>query len=66
VNGEPTTRMERRLRLSGSLVLAGLLVEAASIVWFTPLAFLAFAIGGGLLVAAGVVIFLTSLVFVAR
>jgi hypothetical protein len=66
MNREPTTPMDRRLRLSGSLILAGLLVEAASIVWFTPAAFLIFAIGGGLLVAAGVLLFLISLVFVAR
>lgn len=66
MNREAATPMDRRIRLCGSLILAGLLVEAASIAWFTPAAFLIFAIGGGLLVAAGALLFLMSLVFAPR
>jgi hypothetical protein len=57
--------LERRLRVSGILIVLGLLVEALSLVRIHPLAFLGFAfIGGGLLVS-GVATFLYSLVSVA-
>jgi len=44
--------MERRLRISGILIVLGLLVEALSLIRIHPLAFLAFMfIGGGFLIA---------------
>jgi len=57
-------RLEGRLRVSGILIVIGLLVEALSLVRIHPLAFLGFMfIGGGFLVV-GVAIYLYSLVTV--
>ena len=55
-------RLPRRLRIAGALVVTGLAVECATLVWPHPTAFLAFALGGGTLIAAGIVIYLWSLV----
>jgi len=57
-------RMTRYLRVSGVLIILGLLVEALSLIRIHPLSFLAFMfIGGGLLVA-GLLTYLYSLVAV--
>ncbi len=57
-------RMTRYLRISGVLIILGLVVEALSLIRIHPLSFLGFMfIGGGLLVA-GVVTYLYSLVAV--
>jgi predicted membrane channel-forming protein YqfA (hemolysin III family) len=54
-------RLVRRLRLAGLLVGLGLLIEAATLFWPHPTAFLAFLLVGGLLVAVGVVLYLISI-----
>jgi len=51
----------RRLRLSGLLVSLGLIVEAVTLFWSHPTAFLAFLLLGGTLVAAGVLLYLFSI-----
>jgi hypothetical protein len=53
---------ERRLQISGVLIILGLLVEALCLAWRGPLAFLVFLGLGGLLLFAGIVLFLFSLV----
>lgn len=53
-------RMGFRLRLSGALIIAGLLVEAASLTRIHPLAFLAFMFLGGGFLIAGIAIYLLS------
>jgi hypothetical protein len=58
--------LERRLRLSGILLILGLLVEALCLAWKGPLAFLVFAGLGGLLFLAGMVVYLLSLVSVGH
>jgi hypothetical protein len=55
-------KMQSRLRISGIFILLGLIVEAASLQWSHPTAFLLFAFIGGPLEAFGIVIFLYSLV----
>ena len=57
--------MERRLRISGILIVLGLLVEALSLIRIHPLAFLGFMFVGGGLLVAGIAIYLYSLVSVA-
>jgi hypothetical protein len=52
----------RRLRLSGLLVALGLIVEAVTLLWSHPTAFLVFLFVGGLLVAAGVLLYLFTIV----
>jgi hypothetical protein len=55
-------KMERRLEVSGTLILMGLLVEAICLLWSRPIAFVVFVLLGGLLVGVGVLLFLYSLV----
>jgi hypothetical protein len=52
----------RRLRLSGLLVALGLIIEAVTLLWSHPTAFLVFLFVGGLLVAAGVLLYLFTIV----
>lgn len=54
-------RLARRLRLAGLLLGLGLLIEAATLVWSHPTAFLVFLLLGGALVAAGVLLYLFSI-----
>jgi len=57
--GDP---MNRRLRISGTLVIIGLLVEALCLVWSRPIAFVVLVCLGGALIGLGVLLFLYSLV----
>jgi hypothetical protein len=56
-----TPDLSRRLKLSGLLVGLGLIVEAATMFWPHPTAFLVFLGLGGLLVAVGVLLYLVSI-----
>jgi len=55
------TLLARRLRISGLLVSLGLIVEAITMLWSHPTAFLVFLLLGGSLVAAGVLLYLFSI-----
>jgi hypothetical protein len=55
-------KIEKRIRLAGILLMAGLLVELATLRWSHPTAFLFFLLLGGMLMAAGIVVYLLSLV----
>jgi hypothetical protein len=59
-----TAHIHSKLQVSGALVILGLLVEAACLLWSRPIAFVIFAGLGGFLIAMGVLLFLYSLVFV--
>jgi hypothetical protein len=54
-------KLTRRLRLSGLLVGLGLAVEALTMAWSHPTAFLAFLLVGGTLVGVGVLLYLFSI-----
>ena len=54
--------VERRLQISGVLIILGLLVEALCLAWRGPLAFMVFLCVGGLLLFAGMALYLISLV----
>ena len=56
------TKIERRIRLAGTLLIAGLLVELVTLRWSHPTAFLFFLLLGGALMALGIGIYLLSLV----
>ena len=60
------TKMQRRVRISGTLVLLGLLVELVSLLWSHPTAFVLFLMPGALLMASGILLYLFSLVSVAE
>jgi hypothetical protein len=55
-------KIDRYLRISGILMISGLLVEAASLYWAHPTAFLVFMFIGGTLMGIGILVFLWSLV----
>ena len=55
-------QIEKRLQIAGTLLIAGLLIEAVCMLWKSPLAFILFAAIGGLLLGVGVVVYLVSLV----
>jgi hypothetical protein len=54
--------IERRLQISGILLISGLLIEAVCLFWARPLSFLTFISLGGALIFLGVVVYLLSLV----
>jgi hypothetical protein len=54
--------MDRRLRVAGTLIVLGLLIELGSLLWSHPLAFILFIAAGGLLIAVGILVYLHSLV----
>ena len=56
------TEIERRLRIAGALIFVGLLIEAVTLQWNSPMTFLVFLGLGGLLIGLGVVFYLFSLV----
>ncbi|HMV50963.1 MAG TPA: hypothetical protein PLD20_17800 [Blastocatellia bacterium] len=58
----PLTTIEKRIRLSGLLLIAGLLVELITLRWSHPTSFLFFLLLGGLLMALGIVVYLLTLV----
>jgi len=57
-----TINIERRLRIAGTLVVLGLLIELGSLLWSHPLAFILFIAAGGLLIGAGILVYLYSLI----
>jgi hypothetical protein len=56
------TKIERRIRLAGIFLIAGLVVELVTLRWSHPTAFLFFLLLGGLLMALGIGVYLLSLV----
>jgi hypothetical protein len=56
------TGIARTLQISGILLILGLAVEAVSLLWGKPLAFLLFACVGGVLMLAGILLYLYALV----
>jgi hypothetical protein len=64
MTADQTEHLHRRLRISGVLIILGLLVELLSLIRIHPLAFMAFLVIGGALLLAGVVLYLFSLVSV--
>jgi len=61
MNKQPT-KIERRIRLAGALLIAGLLIEIVTLRWSHPTAFLFFLLLGGSLMALGIGVYLLSLV----
>jgi hypothetical protein len=55
-------KMTSRLRIAGVLIFIGLLIEAFTLTWNNPIAFIVFLGIGGLLILVGIVFYLLSLV----
>lgn len=56
------TKLEKRLRIAGILVVLGLIVEVATIQWSHPTAFLFFLLVGGTLMGLGILFYLYALI----
>ena len=56
------TQMERRLRLSGTFIVIGLVLQGLTLLKIHPLAFIAFLGIGTPLVAVGIVLYLLALI----
>ncbi|MGA7553499.1 MAG: hypothetical protein WBW54_07140, partial [Candidatus Acidiferrales bacterium] len=56
--------MRRLLQVSSALVIVGLVLEVASLLWFHPLSFVLFAFVAASLIGLGILVYLVSLVFV--
>jgi hypothetical protein len=54
--------ISKKLRISGILIILGLLVEALSLLWNHPLSFIAFVGVGGLAIFIGIVTYLLALI----
>lgn len=54
--------LARRFKIAALLVSLGLTIEALTLFWAHPTAFLAFLLIGGTLVAAGVLLYLYSII----
>jgi hypothetical protein len=57
-----TGLIHRRIRYSGMLIVAGLLIQALTLLWTHPLAFVCFLMVGCPITGAGILLFLYSLV----
>lgn len=55
--------IRRFLQVSSGLIIAGLLVEIVSFLWFHPLSFVLFIFVGATLIVLGIAVYLVSLVF---
>jgi Zn-dependent membrane protease YugP len=53
---------DQRLRLAAILIVVGLLIEAWTLSWNSPIGFLVFLGIGGIFIALGIVIYLLALV----
>jgi hypothetical protein len=58
--------IHKLLQISSALIVLGLLVEIASLLWFHPLSFVLFAFIAATLIGLGILVFLVSLVFVDK
>lgn len=58
----PKPLIEQRIRYSGILIAAGLIIQLISFIWVHPLSFMAFIVISCPLVAIGILVFLHSLV----
>jgi hypothetical protein len=54
--------MLRKLRVSGILLILGLVVEALSLCWNNAFSFMSFVVVGGVFFGSGILLFLYSLI----
>ena len=59
---ENSSRLQRKLKTAAYLLIAGLAVEAITLLWVHPSSFLLFTIAGGILVLAGIATYLRAIV----
>ena len=58
--------IDRRIQISGLLVMIGMFIELITLLWPHPIAFILFILAGGLFMIAGIVYYLFSLVSIDK
>jgi hypothetical protein len=66
VHSDLSAKLYSRLRTSGTLVIAGLIIEILSFFWIHPIAFMSFLVLGCGFLGVGIVLFLWTLVTMGR
>ena len=59
---ENTSRLQRSLKIAAYLLIAGLIIEAITLYWTSPLSFMLFIGASGTLVALGIIVYLIAIV----
>ena len=55
-------RLTKHLRVAGTLIILGLIVQLASLFWNHPLSFLLFVLVGSAILVAGILVYLFAIV----
>jgi hypothetical protein len=61
IMAENPSRLHRRLKIAAYLLIAGLVLEAITLYWSSPLSFILFAGGAGTLMVLGIIVYLTAI-----
>jgi hypothetical protein len=59
---ENSPRLQRRLKIAAYLLIAGLIVEAVTLYWSSPMSFMFFIGLSGALVGLGAIVYLVAIV----
>jgi len=59
---EQTPHVQHRLKVAAALIISGLLIEAGTLYWGSPLSFMLFIGLGGTLVGVGILVYLVGVV----
>ena len=59
---ENSLRLQRRLKIAAYLLIAGLIVEAVTLYWSSPMSFMFFIGVSGALVGLGIIVYLVAIV----
>ena len=59
---ENSSRLQQRLKVAAYLLIAGLIIEAVTLYWSSPLSFMLFIGLGGTLVGLGIIVYLIAIV----
>ena len=59
---ENTSRLQRRLKIAAYLLIAGLIIQAITLYWTSPLSFMLFIGASGTLIALGMIVYLIAIV----
>ena len=59
---ENADRLQQKLKIAAYLLVAGLIIEAVTLYWTSPLSFMLFIGASGTLVALGIIVYLIAIV----
>jgi hypothetical protein len=59
---ENSSRLQQKIKVAAYLLIAGLIIEAVTLYWSSPLSFMLFIGLGGTLVGLGIIVYLIAIV----